>query len=340
MSAATGRQSGVSRRAGGFTLVELLVVIAIILLLIGLAAGAFLGMQKRSSRTAAQSELETIAAAVEQFETDHGYLPPLILDDPTVLAEDDDWCTSLSARTTATDDLLRQERYHSIYSLSVYLVGVGELDPSPARMDPGRHDGVGGPGFRDPGTDRAWGGAIERTAVTHRVEPSGPTYGPYVNVSDSERLRRADAAGGDFPEDTGLRGTMDGPWERMSVIVDVWDRPVRYYRYWPKRALDAPAAEADSRLDDVPVELLSPDALRSVIVDGGDVEIEASLDPELARGSYALLSAGPDGRFAPPGFAVQSASPEGWAREFFDLDASAQRSAARESLDDNLRVVR
>ena len=321
---------------GGFTLVELLVVMAIILLLIGIAGGAFLGFQKRSSATAARSELETIAAGIGQFETDHGYLPPLILDDPTVQPSQEEWCTSVSSRTTASDDLLRRERYHSVYSLAVYLVGVGELDPSTARSDLDRHDGVAGPGFRDPGNDRAWGGAIARTDDTHRVEPRGQTYGPYVNVADNGRLRRADEAG-DFPEDAGASLSGDGPWDRMSVLVDLWDRPVRYYRYWPTRALDG---SSDSSLIDAPAELLSAEALRAGGGSGVDPDVDASLDPELARGSFALLSAGPDGRFAPAGFAQQGESSGGWASDFYGLDENARRSALVNAFDDNVRVVR
>jgi len=327
---------------GGFTLVELLVVMAIILLLIGIAGGAFLGFQKRSSETAARSELETIAAGIEQFETDHGYLPPLILDDPTVPSSQEEWCTSVTSRTTASDDLLRRERYHSVYSLAVYLVGVGELDPSASRSDPDRHDGVAGPGFRDPGLDRAWGGALSRTDDTHRVEPRGQTYGPYVNVSDNGRLRGADP-NGDYPEDTVRGASGDGPWDRMSVLVDLWDRPVRYYRYWPTRALDGGDDDdggSGSSLIDAPAELVSAEALRAGGGSGVDAELDASLDPELARGSFALLSAGADGRFAPGGFAEQGDSPTGWASDFYNLGEAARRSALVNAFDDNVRVVR
>jgi len=341
MSGRTLSHRGGARARGDLALVELLVVMAIILLLIGIAGGAFLGFQKRSSATAARSELETIAAGIEQFETDHGYLPPLILDDPTVQPSQEEWCTSVSSRTTASDDLLRRERYHSVYSLAVYLVGVGELDPSAARTDPGRHDGVAGPGFRDPGIDRAWGGALARTEDTHRVGPRGQTYGPYMNVADSGRLRGADETV-DFPEDAGASLSGDGPWDRMSVLVDLWDRPVRYYRFWPTRALDGGADDDGSgaALIDAPAELVSAEALRAGGGAGSEAELDASLDPELARGSFALLSAGGDGRFAPAGFAEQGGSATGWASDFYNLDENASRSALVNAFDDNVRVVR
>jgi prepilin-type N-terminal cleavage/methylation domain-containing protein len=330
-----------TNRSGGFSLVELLVVIVIIAVLIGIAAPAFLSARRNASKVATETVMNSIVSAIDQFENDFGYLPPLILDDPSVAPIDSDWATSVMSRTDAAEKL-REERYHSLYSLSVYLVGVGELapeDPSASgssATDPARHDGVAGAGFRDPGIDRAWGGAIERTPETHRVRESGQTYGPYLSVAEGEMLRTASVASNDFPEDEVAQGVGGErpPWERMSVILDGYGNPIRYYRYWPLRA----EGQTGASLLDAPAELVAPDALRNAPADA--MTFDASLDPELQRGAYALLSAGPDDRFAPPSFAVQGANAEGWVSDFLMLSDSARRSAFDFAFDDNIRIVR
>jgi len=319
-----------------FTLVELLVVIVIIAVLIGIAAPAFIAARRNASRVATETAMNSIVSAIDQFENDFGYIPPLILDDPSVSPSSADWATSIMSRSDAAQKL-RQERYHSLYSLSVYLVGVGELAPEdPAATDPARHDGVAGPGFRDPGIDRAWGGAAQRTAVTHRVPDSGQTYGPYVAVSDGDLIRPASVAENDFPEDNIAQGAsgLRQPWERMNVVLDGYGNPIRYYRYWPLRA----AGKTGASLLDVPAELVDPNALRNA--PPGATSFDASLDPDLQRGSYALLSAGPDDRFAPPGFASQGAGAAGWVSDFLMLSDQAKRSAFDFALDDNIRIVR
>ena len=107
-------------------------------------------------------------------------------------------------------------------------------------------------GFRDPGHDRAWGGARERTVETHRYAATGQVYPPYVDYADSNRVRTSSALSGDFNEyeDT-LIDDPEAPWRAMTVIVDAWDTPIRYYRAWPTRF---PSATSDSLLD-APVEL-------------------------------------------------------------------------------------
>jgi prepilin-type N-terminal cleavage/methylation domain-containing protein len=324
----------IPRRA--FTLVELLVVIVVIVLLIGITAPAFLGVRQGASRAATEATLNAVAVGIEQFEADHGFLPPLILDDPMVDETSSDWATSIMARDDSLSRLER-ERYHSMYSLAVYLVGIGELDPTEAggaALDPDRHDGHAGPGFRDPGIDRAWGGARQRTEDTHRVETSGRIYGPYIDVAEGDRIRPADPAEQDFPEDMLPGSTSDGPWERMEVVLDGYGNPIRYYRYWPT---SVPASSSPSLLD-APAEIVDPDVLIQAPEDAMD--FPASEDPDLVRGEFVLLSAGPDAQFTPPGFARQGPDPTGWVSDFLELDPAARRAGIDLGFGDNLRVVR
>lgn len=67
-----------------FTLLELIVVFAIIVLVISFLSTA-LGRSTISARqTASQRSAEAIAAAVEQFQLEFGFLPPLVHDGPIV----------------------------------------------------------------------------------------------------------------------------------------------------------------------------------------------------------------------------------------------------------------
>lgn len=321
-----------SRR--GFSLVEVLIVVVIIGLLVGIAAPAFMAVRNNARRTQAESQLQSMSSAIDQFRTDYGYLPPLILDHPSVLPTTPDWCTSLTARDDARDRLA-QERYHSLYSLSLYLLGVGELSPDASATNPDRHDGFAGPGFRDPGPDRAWGGARMRTVATHRVAASGDPTEPYVGFADSELVRRASADLGDFPEDDNVgQDSANSPWRRMFVILDPWGTPVRYYRAWPTRV----AGTDGQSLLDVPAELVDAEALKSGVLN--TASFDATLDMELARGEYALLSAGRDRAFAPKSFAKQTDPPRGSVRDFLQQDEQARSRALREGLADNLRLVR
>ncbi len=77
-----------TRRVGAFTLLELVVVSVIILMMVGFLASA-LGRTTRSARqTASQRSAEAIAAAVEQFRLEFGFLPPLVHDGPMISAGD------------------------------------------------------------------------------------------------------------------------------------------------------------------------------------------------------------------------------------------------------------
>ena len=71
-------------KSGAFTLLELVLVMALIIL-IGSFLFSALGRATQSARqTASQRSVEAIAAAVEQFRLEFGFLPPLVHDGPIV----------------------------------------------------------------------------------------------------------------------------------------------------------------------------------------------------------------------------------------------------------------
>jgi len=318
-----------------FSLIELLVVVVIIGVLIGIAAPAFLSVRRGAARTATESQLGSMVSAIDQFKTDFGFLPLLILDDPEVEPTNPDWCTALASRDDAVAKL-EAERYHSVYSLPVYLLGIGALSPDVVSNNPDRHDGHAGAGFRDPGPDRAWGGARERTTSTHRVLASGRIYTPYVDYADTDRVRRASTDLGDFPEEASVDADdPDAPWRSMSVILDGWGTAIRYYRHWPTRPESGTPGET---LLQAPAEIVDPDAL--ALAPEGTGEFDASRDVELARAGYALLSAGADRIFSPRGFARQGPSADGTVEDFLMNETRDRRRLLREGMDDNIRVVR
>ncbi len=60
----------------GFTLVELLVVVAVISILAAIAIPAYLGVQTRSRREAAVTDLQNLASAMELYYQEHNRYAP------------------------------------------------------------------------------------------------------------------------------------------------------------------------------------------------------------------------------------------------------------------------
>ena len=73
-------------RRNGFTLIELLIVIAIILILIAIALPNFLEAQMRAKTAKAQSEMRTLATAIEALRSERGVLLIDFWDDHTTEA--------------------------------------------------------------------------------------------------------------------------------------------------------------------------------------------------------------------------------------------------------------
>jgi type II secretion system protein G len=63
------------RRAAAFTLIELLVVITIIAILAGLTLAAMGGIQKRGARAKAESDIQALSAAIEEYRREYGSFP-------------------------------------------------------------------------------------------------------------------------------------------------------------------------------------------------------------------------------------------------------------------------
>ena len=294
------------RSAGAFTLVELLAVIGIIAFLIGILLVAFGGALKSSRDSTNQRTLGVIGAAVESFNADFRYHPPLLMpdappswrlgdaapaDSTAVVAES--WNSGGSGPATPAQIRanLTSCRYGSEYSLAVYIMGAGDLDgvtgqgggfansPTPnTGVNENEDDGVAGPGIRDPGPDRSWGGAIDRSQQTPISGSAGPrairtgrVYGPYLDPTQMADFLELD------------------PNIGLFKVVDSFRQPVRYYKGWPVKSRPTANAPAEQSVGFVPVELRSARAVDEHAATGvANVEFER----DVLNAPYIVLGAG------------------------------------------------
>ncbi|TVQ32852.1 MAG: type II secretion system protein [Phycisphaeraceae bacterium] len=325
-----------TKRPGAFTLIELLVVIVIIGLLATLIVVAVASAIARGRDAGTEQFLRSVAFSAEQFEADFGYHPPLMHDAidnslPGLLTE---------AHRQDAVRLLEEQRFNSIFTLPVYLVGVGRLHPDGADLSnpdddgddmPDRHDGVAGPGFRDPGADRAWGGAANRQAL--RPTLRGRVYGPYMDVSSGDNMR--------LVEEDDLIDHPHITFEEVRgryVFVDRWDRPIRYYRQLPTR--DRREQPPVISLKRVPIELIRPELVEGVSATLG---LDAAQERDLLNAPFALLSAGRDEIYADAEFATERIDPDfdnaALLLELLNDDDLSKWTNLVESVRNNVRVT-
>ncbi len=65
-----------SRRRRGFSLVEMLLVLVILATLAAIVIPRFAGRSEQAKVTAAQTQITSIATALDSFEVDNGFYPP------------------------------------------------------------------------------------------------------------------------------------------------------------------------------------------------------------------------------------------------------------------------
>ncbi|MFG0330833.1 MAG: type II secretion system protein [Phycisphaerales bacterium] len=262
-------------RSRGFTVVELLVVITIIVLLVSIGTVAATRMRANAEVTSTRFLMGSIKNGLTQFESDHGFYPPLLNDldsDPELTPVDE-------------FSVKRRMGFYSTLTLVPYLVGVGDLNKSGGderdEFDDLYDDGVEGVGFRDPGPDRAWGydyqggdSASTREAywkAKARATPDekikGEKFGPYIELGDEFQFVRAKDRDGDLYDLV------------LYQFVDYWGEPIRYYRDWSEIE-----RETDEEL--VPLEWIGAFE---------PAEFE-SIRMTLRAAPYVLFSSGRDGQ--------------------------------------------
>ncbi len=288
------------RDGSGFTLVEMLVVIMIIALLVSIALVALSRAMESSRKAATTQYLSNLAFALESYKNDFNDYPPLLNGHSELESESQEIArmTDRATRLTVADGLgvnssgeierregeLVEARFRSKYSLAAYLVGVGDVNGD--GMEDAKDDGVEGPGLRDPGRDRSWGGALSREDSDHKPPAGGRAYGPYFDVGSGRNFGRTTTRSGN-------RITDDAdPRRSLYVFTDRWDNPIYYYRLWPVQDADNPQRKS---LDRVPIELLRADTIRNKQEGRA---LDAATDREILNAPFALVSSGPDGLLA------------------------------------------
>ncbi len=303
-----------------FTLLELLVVVGVIGLLLAIVLATGNAVLRTSQAASTTRLLGAIGQGLEQFKADHGYYPPLLNEN----YENGDW--SGADRLVVANEpgdvqtpynpyyagpiLLGEEtqqdpgdpRCFNVYSLAIYLQGVGDLngdlnqnqgeiydDPTTTEVEHNLDDGVDGPGLRAPGADRSWGGARDRTDYRnggpHRPASEGRVFGPYVAAASGRNLER-------IPDDDTVNDD-ERQYAGLYRFVDRWGNPIRYYRDWSLR-------ENNTRsMANVPFEIRDPKEAKDFMDGAYAPDFDASMeriDRDLAGAPYVLLSVGQDGR--------------------------------------------
>lgn len=308
---------GRSRRArAAFTLIELLIVVGVIGLLVGIALVALGGASRSAQKSQCVRLFQTVGQALDAFKTDVGYLPPLLYDPsypgpPPAMGfnPSDGYCPDFrvpeaivgpglpyaNLNTLYSDSAMGPSPYRcfSEFSLTVYLAGMGDLDgsgdPNCGATEPDRvygtsseiDDGAANIGFRDPGPDKSWGGAMSRgmQAAKRAKSSTGRVFGPYLDpglLNDSAKL---DLRSG------------------LYSLHDPWGQPIRYYRNWPLKNLNG-----ETGLRRVPIELREARHIEAQIASmTNDADLRG--EAPLLNAPYALLSAGKPSGFECAGMA-------------------------------------
>lgn len=292
------RCAGRGTRRGAFTIVELMIVVAIVAVLISILLVAFRGARSSAQQALAQRLLTTVGQAVESFERDLSYLPPLLVYDqpqgmqtllgnqpsinetnPSLTVPEAKYNNPGNAASLRTE--LEATRYGSEFTLACYLLGTGDIDNSEAPSQAvGRNDdnddGKAGAGFRDPGPDRSWGGGanreFQRTNLT--AAKVGRAYGPYLDPAGLQDHLRLDGRTG------------------MFKLTDTWNQPLRFYKGWPTKDRLEPGTPPRDGVDFTPVELRTAEGVEYQANDTTNQRPNLELERPIFSARFMVLSAG------------------------------------------------
>jgi len=324
------RQNASSLRQG-FTLTELLTVVAIIVLLIGTITVAISAATRRAQKAKTLFLMNTISGGLAQFQTDFGYLPPVMMNRGPSTPGSRGYGRSVTTvgQVAGAAGIGQQQNWFSYTTIPEYLIGYGNRAEDGYGVFAGGVNGQGSKenppfGIRAPGSDGAWGsvdapqnayaafpGIYEARNPNRDASPlamnnanwnavgmEGRVYGPYLELSDEKLLgglTGIDAQGNPqvVTADRGVPNFDSLP----KVILDYWGTPISYYR--------APYSGADLR-SELPVSggfanLADVFALRPWDVATGEVAkgaLDANDDDTssaaLKGATFALFSRGPD----------------------------------------------
>lgn len=310
-----------ARRA--FTLVELLVTISIILVLIAILGIAVRGIGKSATTSQARTQLNLISQAIESFKKDFGYEPPLLSENRSGTAAGINpggvQTPELQPTAPLVSAAYKEIRYSSQFSLAAFLLGVGNLngiagqpggavpnleavsDGNPNYKALASHDGVPGPGVRNPGRYKAWKQPTGPDQLAHSPEVTGRGYGPYLSMEQMGKYIQAVEVNR-LPLRARL-GTVDSSSNVfMYRFLDPAGNPIRYYRNWPTKDPNTGQASVAR----IPVEIRDLEAVK-VDIAKGSASAPRPSDREVMTASYMLLS--PVAPKSAPSGAISASTP-------------------------------
>ncbi len=320
----------------GFTLTELLTVVAIIVLLVGSLFVAISAATRRAQQTKTSFLLSTVASALGQFQTDFGYLPPVLTARSTAIPGSRGFC-----RDATTLDQLgggtavqRQQNWLSYTTLAEFMLGYGNRSEDGYGVVAGAPIGAGNKeappfGIRSPGSDGCWGafdapqpsyanfpGFYSARNPSREAAPlavgapawnsafvEGRMYGPYVDQLDD---RMIGAITGFDAQGKPIIVTADQGNPNFDALpkclLDYWGSPIAYYRT-PYAGSDLRSEYANATGDGF-LNLGDVFCLRSWEVDPDDIaqgaadtNMDTATSAALKGNAFALLSMGADRRF-------------------------------------------
>ena len=307
------------RRRSGFTLIELLAVIGIILLLLGILIVGLRRAAESARRANTQALMQSIKQGLVVFQSDVGYLPPILDEERTVLAPP----LPLTAAESGDASVFEAyQSWHSSTSLAEYLVGYDEA----------RYDGYGDTstgevpftGIRHPGPDGAWsasygdGTLIARDPVDPEAGGAARVYGPYLELDRDDLLGAVDTTAANPIDPTTGQLRVKLPGEEgydptaPKVIVDYWGNPIEYYRRpYPREAINQSYRTLDNNndgdLNDLdqpslswfiklrPQRFAAGQAQDVSVWNGAMTPFDSSVTAALGGAEFALFSPGTDG---------------------------------------------
>ncbi len=240
----------------GFTMIEILVTMGIIVVLIGLLVVAAGGARSAALASTTSTRLDALSQAVTRFESDTGYLPPLLDNDRAGIDGVEPTRAIAGGRPAY---LTTMQRRYSYTAPAEFLLGYGTEaeDGYGAVMDASGAitDASDGFGIRRPGEDGFWNaswndgvnpsegvqdGRYElRERRPDRSGARGTVLGPYLELDDPSMLGAIgwDGSAWDGSIDPATNQPMvffpgDPGYDEQApkVIVDAWGTPIRYYR--------------------------------------------------------------------------------------------------------------
>lgn len=108
----TSKVSFSRRRARGFTLIELIIVITLIAAVLAVVAGKVISNKKRAEANLAKTQLSSLAAQIDQYQSDVGTYPEALQQLVTAPGNADGWLGPYAKATDFNDPWHNAIEYH------------------------------------------------------------------------------------------------------------------------------------------------------------------------------------------------------------------------------------